>query len=412
VSCPSAGNCAAVGTFSTGQAFWAFVISEVDGAWRPATPVRGLPHGAHSDVVLNAISCPARGNCTAVGRVGWSEGFAVSEVNGVWRTAEMIPGLTRLDLVSCAAPGNCSAAGYRTGGLGPYVVSQVDGAWGTARPLPGASMLYHRIGWYPMTALSCASPGNCVAAGAYQNRSQRCPLYVVSQVHGFWRAPIRIPGMAALGPADFCLHIDVTSVSCPSPGNCAVGGAYPTGHGSHWPFVVSEVNGAWRAAAPVPGLNHPGSFSEVTSVSCQSAGNCTAAGTAPGFGSGGFVVSEVGGTWRAAVALRAPATPGQHRWLMRSALLSCAAPGTCAVAGYFGDPGVNYPYVVTEVDGTWGTARVDPNARIFTKTRDVRFAALSCAPHGDCVAGGSFGTGHMPLPQGGQYTKAFLLTIG
>src|SRR5262249_41942715 len=156
------------------------------------------------DVVLTAISCPARGNCTAVGRVGWSEGFAVSEVNGAWRAAEIIPGLAQLDLVSCAAPGNCSAAGYRTGGLGPYVVSQADGAWGTARQLPGESLLYHRSGWYPMTALSCATPGNCAAVGAYQDRSRRCPWYVTSQVHGVWRAPIRIPGMAALGPTDFC----------------------------------------------------------------------------------------------------------------------------------------------------------------------------------------------------------------
>ena len=66
-------------------------------------------------------------------------------------------------------------------------------------------------------------------------------------------------------------------MSCASAGNCAAGGSY-SNRGQA--FVVSEVNGTWHAAIEVPGtaaLNQGGDAA-VNSVSCAMAGNCAADG--------------------------------------------------------------------------------------------------------------------------------------
>lgn len=51
-----------------------------------------------------------------------------------------------------------------------------------------------------------------------------------------------------------------------------------TGRRGLLPFVVSEVNGRWQRPVDVPGVGARSGSSQVTSVSCPSAGGCTAAG--------------------------------------------------------------------------------------------------------------------------------------
>jgi hypothetical protein len=70
-------------------------------------------------------------------------------------------------------------------------------------------------------------------------------------------------------------------VSCTSAGNCSAGGSYTDSSGSSQAFVVSEVGGTWGKAVEVPGsatLNAGGN-AVVNSVSCASAGHCSAGGT-------------------------------------------------------------------------------------------------------------------------------------
>ena len=58
----------------------------------------------------------------------------------------------------------------------------------------------------------------------------------------------------------------------PVGGNCGSGGGN---------LVAGERNGRWRKAEEVPGLAalNTGGNAQVVSVSCPSAGHCTAAGT-------------------------------------------------------------------------------------------------------------------------------------
>jgi hypothetical protein len=102
-------------------------------------------------------------------------------------------------------------------------------------------------------------------------------VFVISERNGVWRKAIEVPGTAALNKGG---DAGLASVSCPSAGNCTAGGDYTDGSHHQQAFVVSEQQGVWRKAIEVPGsgaLNATG-LAEVTSVSCPSAGNCAAGG--------------------------------------------------------------------------------------------------------------------------------------
>ena len=135
--------------------------------------------------------------------------------------------------------------------------------------------------------------GNCSAGGFYQNGARRNQAFVVSEVNGTWHNAVEVPGTAALNKGGIAL---VVAVSCGSAGNCGAGGAYLDSSGHYQAFVVSEVSGTWRTAIEVPGTAalDKGWDAQVNSVSCASAGNCSAGGFYPDNSqhSHAFVVSE------------------------------------------------------------------------------------------------------------------------
>jgi hypothetical protein len=107
------------------------------------------------------------------------------------------------------------------------------------------------------------------------------PVAGVTAAGGGWAKAEEVPGTASLNTGG---SAQIASVSCPSAGNCSAGGSY-LGSGGTEPFVVSQVRGVWGNAEEVPGsaaLNKGGSAGEedtkVEAVSCASAGHCSAGG--------------------------------------------------------------------------------------------------------------------------------------
>jgi hypothetical protein len=99
----------------------AWVASEVHGAWKTAAHIEtslDLGDGA----VVNSVSCPSAGNCSADGfyaAAGHREAFVVSERSGIWGRAREVPGIAALNRrysqvnsISCTSPGNCAAGSY------------------------------------------------------------------------------------------------------------------------------------------------------------------------------------------------------------------------------------------------------------------------------------------------------------
>jgi hypothetical protein len=70
----------------------------------------------------------------------------------------------------------------------------------------------------------------------------------------------------------------INSVSCAPAGNCSAGGYYTDRSGHLQAFVVNETNGAWGAAREVAAALNAGGQAAIGSVSCASAGHCSAGG--------------------------------------------------------------------------------------------------------------------------------------
>jgi hypothetical protein len=414
VSCASAGNCGAGGYYTNRSGHHqVFVVSEVYGTWHAAKEIPGtatLNKGGNADVY--SVSCASPGNCSAGGYYtdgsGHTQAFVVSEVNGTWHTAIEVPGTAALNKhgnaevnsVSCASAGNCSAGGYYKDGSWHYqafVVSKVNGTWRKAIEVPGTATLNVR-GDASVISLSCASAGNCSAGGQYVDSSWSGQAFVVSQVKGTWRKAIEVPGTATLNQGGAW----IVSVSCASAGNCSAGGTYGDGESSgvatRQVFVVNEVNGTWRKALQVPGTAtlNTGGGADMYSASCASAGNCSAAGSYFTSYSHAFVASEVNGTWRTAAEV--PGTAALNQGNDAYAIsVSCASAGNCSAGGTYTDSsGHMQAFVVSEVNGTWRMAVQVPGTATLNQGGNAFVQSVSCASAGKCSAGGGYtdGSGH------------------
>jgi hypothetical protein len=156
------------------------------------------------------------------------------------------------------------------------VASEVHGTWGTAEQVPGTGAL-NQGGFAFIGSVSCGAAGNCSAGGSYQDSSGTYQAFVVSQTSGTWGTAEQVPGTGALNQGRFA---ETSSVSCASAGNCSAGGGYKDSAGHEQAFVVSQAHGTWGTAEQVPGTGalNQGGNAFIASVSCTAAGTCGAGG--------------------------------------------------------------------------------------------------------------------------------------
>ena len=246
------------------------------------------------------------------------------------------------------------------------------------------------IDW--LSGVSCPSPSDCVAVGAYEDSGEQGLLVTLSK--GSWtatKAPLPV-GAADLDDED---SYGLTSVSCSSSSACIVGGAYnDTGHSVHG-LLLTLAGGVWTAAeAPQPSVI-------VSGVSCRSAVACIAVGSDDTEGSGGLLLTLSAGAWTAA---EAPALPSlnsdPHDALLA---VSCSSDSDCVAAGYHADDidGNTAQYLgtlLTLSGGSW-TAAEPPLPASATRT-DTIVRGVSCSSPTDCVAVGGYTTINPSLEHG------------
>ena len=429
VSCAGPGDCSAGGIYgdNSGQTT-AFVVDEAGGVWGKARQIPGTANYYNTSV--NSLSCASPGNCSAGGTVGvytgadapWMwQAYVVNETDGVWGTAEIVPGTSALNVgdggavssLSCTAVGDCTAGGYYDASpwdtqqqYEGFVADETNGVWGTAHSVPRVAGLANTT----VNSVSCASPGNCAAGGADDtfNTSDGSVLghaFVMDETGGSWGSAEQVPGMSWLNAGD---DASVGSVSCPAAGDCTAGGYYDVGLAGSparelQAFVVDETGGTWGKAQEVPGTAalNAGENAQVTSVSCASPGNCAAGGTYAGAATSltqqAFVVTETDGAWGKAEEVPGTA-PGAAKYDSEVTSVSCASPGNCSAGGYddgtdgFGSEATGRAFVVDETGGTWGTAQQVPGMTpINTNPYLTAVASVSCASATYCAAGGSYG---------------------
>jgi hypothetical protein len=360
---------------------------------------------------LSGLACPAAGDCAIGGGYQDSHGntqvFVDSQVHGKWHKAEEVPGIAALNTrgdavisgVSCGAAGYCSVAGiylagYKTGVGQGFVANEVGGVWHAAQRING---LPAGTGTGLFTA-SCPSAGNCTIGGSYGPINSSVG-FIARETDGTWGAAQPVPGLTTLGAGR---HSSVWEISCASAANCSAVGTYKTPTATQV-FVATETGGVWHRAVELPGiaaLNKGG----VAAVSCASPGDCGLVGYLGNSQSPLFVDSQVDGRWQNAQLVSGiPHNIGEE-----AGALSCPANGDCTADGtYVAADGENHPVLVLETDGTWHAAQQFPGITGLSSRGDAQMNGLSCSSVGNCTAGGGVFTDPMP-PY--QVSAAFTVT--
>ena len=229
---------------------------------------------------INAVSCPSPGECVAVGT--WGSAYLMTQHGGKWSApVGFAPspnneqaGNPALSDVSCWHTGDCVAIGQvvlsRSGSpyLGdvwhPFVVVERDGTW------KSPEFIYQGRGSLSFTLVKCWSRGNCIVGGTLSPASAPygpSSVVVGLERRGHWQG-LHAVTSAAVGAA-------LTAAACTSTGLvCAVSGSTSTDglavllHGDHW----TTVRVAPPSGAP------PGTTVSLWSASCAGSGFCAAAG--------------------------------------------------------------------------------------------------------------------------------------
>lgn len=247
VSCPVSTFCAAVGQYQ--QQFASASLAET---WNGSKwTLQPVPVPANSDSpVLTQVSCTSATFCEAVGSYfdesdGNTDSLAAAW-NGTSWTLQTTPVLTTVagfNAVSCTSPRDCEAwGGGNAGNPGPEIAEQWNGSSWQQQPVPANAVA--------VTSVSCVSAGYCEAVGT-------------GAAYGFdgsqWTAQTLPSALSSAG---------LTGVSCALRAHCEAVGA-----GN----VAAALTGnKWSAqSAPYPAGS---AFASLTAVSCASARTCEAAG--------------------------------------------------------------------------------------------------------------------------------------
>ena len=256
ISCTSLGTCAASGFYADAKGGrQAFVVTQAHGNWGPMQEVAGsLNKGEMAQV--NQVSCGVSPKlasiitCAAVGfyttSTGHEQAFTATMANGKWGPAVQVPGsaalnkggFALLNRVSCPTAGNCSAGGtYAASATSTqaFVVTEKNGIWGKAIEVPGSATLNTGNNIF-VSAVSCVSPGKCSITGDFHTKTHSEGVWVASQKGGTWGSAGTIPGLSGLATGG---QAEVNGLSCATSGSCGLVGDYITMTGSQQPFVVN-----------------------------------------------------------------------------------------------------------------------------------------------------------------------------
>ncbi len=418
VSCPSAGNCTAVGSYTAEPEPKQYqdqgeLLTETDGTWEPAAEAT-MPAGAASNprVEFTALSCPSVGNCTAVGdyldSAGDEQGFLLNESAGTWGTGVEVPPPANaaskpevlLVQLSCPSAGNCAVVGdyrYKIGnGQGSheegFLLSETAGTWGAALE-PSLPANAAPNAEFRMRGVSCPSAGNCTAVGFYRDSAGVFEGLLLSETAGAWGTGVEAPAPANTASNG---EVRLDGLSCPSAEDCTAVGFYIDSAGDEQGLMLSETSGTWGAGVearmPAGARSEPGA--ELHEVQCPSVGNCTAAGVYIASNSkefDGVFLTETAGVWGAGVERPLPAN-AEPQFVIEGSL-SCPSAGNCSYAGEYrvGDEGIfSRALLETENDATWGPGIEAALPANVTGDPGAFLSSISCTSPGRCTAVGSY----------------------
>ena len=353
VSCVSAGNCVAVGGLNDASGDWFGLIAvETGGTWDAPVTLSSseLPSNAETatgkeDVQLRSVSCYSATNCTAVGTYADNAEDTASlelpiTLSGAVATpspAEEVNGVSDTDApalssVSCSSSGSCIATGTDVDGqyTEPIVatsdgrwrndaqisVSGVPSSWGFVGNLSG--------GQAPYFPVSCPASGACTAVINFNDPQGNSHAFLLPLADG-------TPGTAvALAAPEGSSTNNAAAISCPSAATCTVTGVAITSSATEVAFATPVVNGT--PAAPVV-LASPAPIAAGDLIACSDALDCDLGGVMFDSGANTTLLAtdnESAGTWGPLTSLSGIEGAANGAYLTG---LGCSAASTCALIG-------------------------------------------------------------------------------
>jgi hypothetical protein len=206
LSCQPGGNCTGTGTYFTAKDTYIFAVNEAHGTWGAGRQIAvGGPGGGITIPQDTSLTCWSAGNCAAGGTYnGESDGRAwvATETHGTWSQARVLPGVAALKDgslggLACFLARNCAAAGSyaisaKTGLITAiFVTAEKNGRWAKPERVPGSAALSTQFG---QVMLSCGAPGNCSIGGNYSTEHSD-ESFVATEKNGTWGKAESVPGM-------------------------------------------------------------------------------------------------------------------------------------------------------------------------------------------------------------------------
>jgi len=359
VSCMSATRCIA-----TGSSFKPSVFVTLAELWNgSAWTIQKTPNVTNGGR-LNAVACPSRNDCLAVG-----DGFGARWNGKSWALVKLgSPGSpASLTAISCRA-GVCYAAGNF---FQDAVLTGVIEFWNGSRwrvqnaniDTSNDSSIYGGI--------SCTTATNCTAAGSYHdpvdgNRA------LAEDFSLRWQnaSPQPFFGVTATS---------LNSVSCTSPNSCLAVGSFSTTT-SNGSFSDTWDGSTWTSQIT------PRQFrTNLDSVSCKTSSFCMAVGDLSASGHLVTFAARWNGTsW---VIKKTPNPAGASSSFLEG--VSCPAAKACTAVG-FSVTGSKIRLLAEQWNGKSWALKHAPNP---TGKSGIEFNAVSCASAGACEAVARFNGG-------------------
>jgi hypothetical protein len=322
---------------------------------------------------LSAISCSSARACTAVGASSPSISSLKTHVlaerwNGhAWRIqATPNPrGATSSNFfgISCWSAGGCMAVGTYTDRA--FLRKALAERWNGVKWQVVPARTPHGGHFTILNGVSCTSAHGCVAVGVHEVGVAEVPLAELWNGTG-WRL-VSIPAPHA------ATTTGMQGVSCSSASRCTAVGSSAVG--SSAPATLAERwNGHSWAIQPTAAMG------TLRGVSCPGAGECMAVGTAGSPGSSAVLALRWNGTsW---VASSAVVPPGSTQSFLYS--VSCASAGSCTAVGQSLASGE--PTLAERWQGSSWSIQATPNPAAATESY---LAGVWCPSPGTCRAGGA-----------------------
>jgi putative Ig domain-containing protein/cutinase len=227
VSCTSAASCTAVGGYFNAAGTWVLLAERWDGS---AWSIQDVPNPSSDSASFNGVSCASATNCTAVGSYNvYTDNGGIQALVEHWdgsawsvQDTPIPPGGSDHPLygVSCVSATSCTAVGgYVARGNWQPLAEYWDGNAWSIQAFPAESS-----GWI-LYGISCPSAANCTAVGTYGFG------YDAQAEHwdgNTWSAQAVVnPSSGGSFP-----YNRLNGVSCTTASNCAAVGYYTDTNGT------------------------------------------------------------------------------------------------------------------------------------------------------------------------------------